>query len=48
MSSEEKMFSELLKLKSFLVNQLGQHNLAVNTQEVLKMVNKILEKKNEA
>lgn len=48
MNTEEKMYSELLKLKAFLVSQVNRHALAVNTQEVLKMVNDVLEKKNEA
>lgn len=48
MNDNDKMFVELLKLKAFLVGEANRHSLAVNTQDVLKMVNSILEKKNEA
>jgi hypothetical protein len=37
-----------LKLKAFLVNEVNRHALAVNTRDVLEMVNKILEKKDDA
>ena len=48
MNTEEKMYAELLKLKAFLVGEVNRHALAVNTRDVLEMVNKILEKKDEA
>lgn len=48
MNTEEKMYIELLKLKAFLMGEVNRHALAVNTRDVLEMVNKALEKKDDA
>lgn len=47
-NTEEKMYIELLKLKAFLMGEVNRHALAVNTRDVLEMVNKALEKKDDA
>lgn len=39
----QQAMTELLKLKSFLVANLANNTLAVNTKEVLDMLNKVLE-----